>query len=205
MGIIVFLMRSSDTFRPIPRPVVIKLEGEENWPDDLIFSADNKRVDRSEVVQVRNQLKEQFDSESVDQIKGNKEVARSIGVISAVAVFLYFATASTSSTLVCPRPGECYYEREKRYYHWILIVAFIAGLFALKFYWNSWRVRLEGFTKVQTEIAELNNGVWRSRGLEWSLNKLESTVVLKGVSSTQQNIILQDETSNNVREPFVSA
>eukprot|EP01017_Pseudomicrothorax_dubius_P030189 TRINITY_DN373_c0_g1_i4.p1 TRINITY_DN373_c0_g1~~TRINITY_DN373_c0_g1_i4.p1 ORF type:complete len:206 (+),score=9.59 TRINITY_DN373_c0_g1_i4:382-999(+) len=205
MGIIVFLMRSNNTFRPIPKPIVIKLEDEEDWPDEQIFSVDNKRVDRSEVVQVRNQLKQRFNSESSGQITGYRDIARAIGVLSAVAVGLYFKSASTSLKRICTMPSVCYYVREVTYYHWILIVAIIAALVAIIFYLNSWKVRLEGFTKVQTEIAELNNGVWRSRGLEWSLNKLSSTVVLKGVSSTQQNIILQDETSNNVREPFVSA
>eukprot|EP01017_Pseudomicrothorax_dubius_P030191 TRINITY_DN373_c0_g1_i6.p1 TRINITY_DN373_c0_g1~~TRINITY_DN373_c0_g1_i6.p1 ORF type:complete len:204 (+),score=13.68 TRINITY_DN373_c0_g1_i6:382-993(+) len=203
MGIIVFLMRSNNTFRPIPKPIVIKLEDEEDWPGDQIFSVDNRRIDRSEVVQVRNQLKEHFDGSG--QIKDNRDIARAIGILSAAAVGFYFKTASTSLKRVCTMPSVCYYVREVTYYHWILIVAIIAALVAIIFYLNSWKVRLEGFTKVQTEIAELNNGVWRSRGLEWSLNKLSSTVVLKGVSSTQQNIILQDETSNNVREPFVSA
>eukprot|EP01017_Pseudomicrothorax_dubius_P012143 TRINITY_DN1479_c0_g3_i1.p1 TRINITY_DN1479_c0_g3~~TRINITY_DN1479_c0_g3_i1.p1 ORF type:complete len:206 (-),score=30.46 TRINITY_DN1479_c0_g3_i1:26-643(-) len=189
-------------FNPIPRPVVIQLEGEENWSGEVLFSANNQRINREDVIPIRDKLKTYLDEEKKKKIKSLKKVALTILIVSAWFIILYFASETKSYLLVCSESNDCHYVTIIRRFDWSIPVGIVVGLIAAYIYWRSWKIRLTEFEKVRSDITELNNTTWRNRGLEWSLCIWDSTVELKKSSTPGSNITLQT-LNDNPTQPLV--
>eukprot|EP01017_Pseudomicrothorax_dubius_P041965 TRINITY_DN6784_c0_g2_i6.p1 TRINITY_DN6784_c0_g2~~TRINITY_DN6784_c0_g2_i6.p1 ORF type:complete len:194 (+),score=19.59 TRINITY_DN6784_c0_g2_i6:121-702(+) len=188
--------------RAFPRRTVIKIEEEDKWPADAIFSADNQRVSREEMVKSKQDFIQGIDFSSM---KDKKFISLQATIACIGALLSYYFITTTTVRRDCSDPNNCYLVYEVSRQISLLILGIVFGLLGFLLYCYVWKIRRDYFKVIRPRIAQLNEEIWKSRGLEWSLSVWSSTITLRKCKVTQPRADQPSVNSQNLEEPLASS
>eukprot|EP01017_Pseudomicrothorax_dubius_P041964 TRINITY_DN6784_c0_g2_i5.p1 TRINITY_DN6784_c0_g2~~TRINITY_DN6784_c0_g2_i5.p1 ORF type:complete len:194 (+),score=20.49 TRINITY_DN6784_c0_g2_i5:52-633(+) len=188
--------------RLFPRQTVIKLEEEDKWPADATFSVENQRVSREEMVKSKQQILRGIDFLSVGEVKQHS-IKLIFACIGSLLSYYFFTTTTVRRD--CSDPTNCHLVFEVSRNTWLLILGIVFGLVGFPMYFYIWKIRRDYFMRIRPRITQLNEEVWMSRGLEWSLSVWSSTITLRKCKVIQPRADQPSVNSENLEEPLASS